>query len=52
MAFKLDNESIGMILVLIVVGFGFLIYRIYGDYKSGGKRTVIEGGRKHRRYRK
>jgi hypothetical protein len=51
MAFKLDNESIGMILVLIVVGFGFLIYRIYGDYKSG-KSTVIEGGRKHRRYRK
>lgn len=58
MAFNLDIESIGMISVLIVVGFGFLIYRIYGDYKSGkSKSTVIEraniqGGRKHKRYRK
>jgi hypothetical protein len=61
MAFNLDNESIGMISVLIVVGFGFLIYKIYGDYKSGKskgskstviERAVIEGGRKHRRYRK
>ena len=59
MAFNLDIESIGMISVLIVVGFGFLIYRIYGDYKRSGKskstvieRADIQGGRKHKRYRK